>query len=445
MAEETWHEARLIPTSGISGADEQERRATSALLAVMGVVKEFGRTLLSPLGAPAGQVTTFIEVPFALGDRKVIPDALIRVTRGKTSWTALVEVKTGRNELQTEQLESYLDVARAQDFDALITISNEIPAIVGQHPTKVDKRKLRKAALHHWSWTYILSSAVMQKEHKGVTDPEQAWILGELIRYLEHPKSGALEFDDMGAGWVPVRQAVGAGTLRTSDKELPEVVASFDALLRYAALRLGRQLGTDVTPVLSRKEQADPALRAQALTSRIVEAGELFGTIRIPHTVAPLHIQADLRAGRITCYVDVEAPKEGRAQTRVNWLVRQLKSAPDTLRIEVFAHGGRGAGASELLSEVRENPKCVLPDPKKEPRTFRVEMSAPMGIKRGRGKGSFIDTVLDLIDGFYGEVVQDMKAWSAPAPKMRDTPEPEPAPRPTLTSTALSSQDGPEE
>ena len=32
MAEETWHAARLIPTSGINGAEEQERRATSALL-----------------------------------------------------------------------------------------------------------------------------------------------------------------------------------------------------------------------------------------------------------------------------------------------------------------------------------------------------------------------------------------------------------------------------
>src|SRR5690349_7724913 len=64
LAEETWHEARLIPTSGISGADEQERRATSALLAVITAVREFGRSLLQPLGAPAGNVHTFIEVPF---------------------------------------------------------------------------------------------------------------------------------------------------------------------------------------------------------------------------------------------------------------------------------------------------------------------------------------------------------------------------------------------
>jgi hypothetical protein len=39
MAEETWHQARLIPTSGIYGADEQERRAKSAVLAVLSSVR----------------------------------------------------------------------------------------------------------------------------------------------------------------------------------------------------------------------------------------------------------------------------------------------------------------------------------------------------------------------------------------------------------------------
>ena len=94
MAEESWNAARLIPTSGINGAEEQERRATSALLAVLSAVKEFGRALLSPLGAPAGVVETYIEVPFALGEKTLYPDGLIRVSRGQRSWTALVEVKT---------------------------------------------------------------------------------------------------------------------------------------------------------------------------------------------------------------------------------------------------------------------------------------------------------------------------------------------------------------
>src|SRR3954447_21005062 len=97
MAEETWHAARLIPTSGINGAEEQERRATSALLAVMTSVREFGRAITGPLGAPSGAHEAYIEVPFELGERRVYPDGLIRVTRGQRSWTALVEVKTGAN------------------------------------------------------------------------------------------------------------------------------------------------------------------------------------------------------------------------------------------------------------------------------------------------------------------------------------------------------------
>lgn len=444
MAEESWHEARLIPTSGINGADEQERRATSAILAVMGAVREFGRALTQPLGAPAGTFATFIEVPFTLGDEKVIPDGLIRITRGSRSWTALVEVKTSTNELEVKQLENYLDIAREHDFDALVTISNEIPAVAGQHPTKVDRRKLKKVALHHFSWSQVLSEAVMQKEHRGVADPDQAWLLGELIRYLEHPRSGALEFDDMGSSWVSARDAIAAGTLRTTDKSAPEVAARFDALLRFASLRLGRTLGTDVTPALGRKELADPALRTQALLTSLIDSGRLDGAIRIPNTVGHLHISVDVRAGKITCHLDLDAPKEGRPTTRVNWLLRQLKIAPDDVRVEAYAMHTRGAGTAALLRDVRESPQLLIADPKKELRAFRMARTTPMGSKRGRGRGSFIDSVLDAVDTFYGDVMQHLKAWTAAPPRMREA-EPPPAATPAaLVSTALSSQDGAE-
>ncbi len=445
MAEEPWNEARLIPTSGITGADEQERRATSALLAVMAAVREFGRTLIQPLGAPGGTIEAFIEVPFMLGEKRIYPDGLIRVSRGQRTWVALVEVKTGTNELQAEQLENYLDVARENGFDALITISNQIPAVAGQHPTAVDKRKLKRVALHHWSWTQILAEAVMQKEHRGVADPDQAWILGELIRYLEHPRSGALQFDDMGSSWVPVREAITAGTLRAKDKGLQDVVSRFDALLRFASLQLGRRLGTEVTPAITRRELAEPGLRAQALIDSLVSTGMMQGAIRIPDTVGPLVVTVDLRANRVTCHVDVDAPREGRPTTGVNWLVRQLRNAPEVVRIEAFAAHARGAGQAELLRVVREDPAVLIADPKRELRLFRIAMSAPTASKRGRGRGTFIDSVLDAVDTFYGDVMQHLKAWAATPPRLREPlTEPQVPTETALDSNALSSQDGPE-
>ncbi len=70
-----------------------------------------------------------------------------------------------------------------------------------------------------------------------------------------------------------------------------------------------------------------------------------------------------------------------------------------------------------------------------------------MGSKRGQGRGSFVTSVLDLLDGFYEDVIQGIKPWSAAAPpRLRPkTPEPpEPTVPAALASTSLSSQDGAE-
>jgi len=253
--------------------------------------------------------------------------------------------------------------------------------------------------------------------HRGVSDPDQAWILGELIRYLEHPKSGALDFSDMGAAWVPVREAMAAGTLRANDKGLAEVVSRWEQLLRFAALRLGRELGANVDVQLTRREQAEPALRFAAQTESLVSRGLLSGTLRIPDAVAPVDISVDLRAGRVTVSVDVDAPREGRAATRVNWLTRQLRDSPDVLRIDAFAAGAR-TSTSELIRAVREDPGRLIADPKRELRTFRIAATSPLGPKRGTGRGGFIDSVLASLDGFYGAVVQQLQPWSAKAPQL---------------------------
>lgn len=442
MEEKSWNIARLIPTSGISGAEEQERRATSALLAVMSAVKEYGRTLTAPLGAPAGQMETFIEVPFELGPRKVFPDGLIRVKRGGKTWTALVEVKTGQNSLETTQLENYLDIAREHGFEALITISNEMPPSPGMHPTPVDKRKLRKVAIHHWSWTEVLTAAVMQKEFKGVADPEQAWILGELIRYLEHPKSGAMSFEDMGAAWVAVREAVASGTLRANDKGALEVAARFDALMRFACLKLGRRLGTEVTPVLTRAESADPQARVAGVASTLVRTGQLQAAIRVPNAISEMTVVADLRSSKVSCSLSVAAPREGRATTRVNWLTRQLKDANGATRIEAFVQHGR-TGTAELLRELHENPAKLVIDSTKDIKLFVITQTSAMGTKRLAGRGSFINSVLDAIDGSYAEVGQRLKAWAASPPRLRspEEVETEPGLPDEIPSAALSSQD----
>jgi hypothetical protein len=83
-------------------------------------------------------------------------------------------------------------------------------------------------------------------------------------------------------------------------------------------------------------------------------------------------------------------------------------------------------------------------DTSKELKSFRLTQITPLGQKRGTGRGAFIDSVLESVDAFYGSVIQSLRSWTAPAPKLRDEPEAEGVRPSALASAALSSQDQPE-
>lgn len=422
MEVDGWEAARLIPVSGIKGSDEQERRGASALLAVFESVHEFNRAVLGPLGALGGKIECFIEVPFDLAGRQVRPDGVIRTTRGKQTWTALVEVKTDRNDLVASQLEDYLDVAREHDYQAVITISNQIATVVGEHPCNVDKKKLKKVQLHHLSWSQIHTEAVIERVNRSVADPDQAWILAELIRYLEHPRSGAVDFDDMGSSWVSVRDGATLGTLRPGDPNTLDVAGRFGQLIAFAGMRLSRKLGVEVRPALSRVQLSDGVKRVQNAAADLVERGVLQGSLRVPNAISPIETVVDLRSGRVTCAVTVDAPSEGRSTTRINWLLRQLGNAPPGLLIEAFPLRAR-SGICKPLSEVIDAPQVLFDDPKREIKTFSLRLSAPIGTKRGQGAGSFVGSVLKLVDSFYIDIVQNLKPWSPPAPSVKKSTE----------------------
>lgn len=419
MDTSSFQPARLIPITGIKGDQEQERRATSALLAVLSAVPEFARSLLKPVGAPNGKVSTFIEPEFVVEEKKVRPDGLILIERGGKSWSAAVEVKTAKNDLKAEQINSYLDVCRDNAVDVLLTISNEVLTLSGVHPTQgVDGRKMRKVALHHFSWMRVLTEAQIQKEHRGVSDPEQAWILNELIRYLEAPSSGALEFTDMGDSWVTVRQSVNNGTLSATDKGSLAVVERFESLLRYASFKLASRLGVEVSPVAGKLAKTDPKRHLQEEVARLAKDHALIGAISVKDTVAPLEIKVDLRASQIFCSVDVDAPREGRPLTRVNWLLRQLKNAPDGVRVETWVKRSQQPAAAWLLGEVRDQPEKLMPVDGKDISSFTVTLIGKMGTARGDGNNSFVVSFMATIDSAYQLLLQELQAWTPRAPKM---------------------------
>jgi hypothetical protein len=448
----SWQRARIIPVSGIGNEKEAEQRATSALLAVLSIVRPFSQTVLSPLGASRAEkavVETFIEPSFKDDAGKTVrPDGLIQVAYGaKPPFVALVEVKTGQSKLGADQINAYWDIARREGFDAVITISNEIASTVGVHPTEGLKVKSNsKAAVHHISWTRLLSLAVTEKTHRGVDDPEQDWILGELIRYLEHSASGAMGFDDMGPNWTEVRDGARNGTLNVKSEGVADIALRWDQLLSYVSLQLGADIGEDVVEVLSRAEQNDPKLRPRLFAESMCHDGTLSGTLRVPDTIGDIHITVDLKARQNIVSVDVQAPSDKGAKGRISWLVRQLRDAPGALVVEAYPKNGQNGIAGPLAS-IAEDPSILLREDKKDPYRFRVIARSELGQNRRSGKSpGFVQSVINAIESFYGDVLQDMAAYQPPAPKLRTVipadPEPDLPSVPLVSAGPAPVRDG---
>jgi len=413
-----WVSARLLSTAGIRNQGEQERRAASALLAVMSAVPDFCHGLLSGMNAPKGKISTYTELRFKDGEENLhIPDGAVVVERGKKRWSCLVEIKTNGVELNAEQVSRYLDLARAHGFDGLLSISNQIRGDSQSLPYSVRKLKLKGLTVYHLSWWRILTEAIVQHRFRGIADPDQAWILGELIRYLDDEKSGAGGFDGMGREWVAVRESARNRTLRSEDPKAKSIASRWEQFAEYLCLHLGQELGVDVKHLRPRGKS--PAEQVEAGAQRLASRGSFSCSIQVPDAVGTIGIEADLRARLVTTSIEMPAPKEGRPRTRINWLLRQLRDAPDDLRVDVRFSRVR-ATRSELLRDCRESPELLLmkDDPKREPRTFVLARSSPMGKKDGRKAGSFVAETQRQVTEFYRDLVQGLVPPRIKAPRL---------------------------
>ncbi len=414
--------ARLIPVTGIKGAQDQERRAASALLAVMQGVPELTVELLREHGAFNGVVQSFIEPEFKINGKKIRPDGLLRITKGKRTWTALVEFKTGSNELELNQINQYLDIAKQENYQALITISNQVLNATGAHPTEgIDNRRLRSTSLIHLSWLKVITECLILSEHTKVSDADRAWVLRELIRFLQSDASGASEFNDMGPNWVVVRESIKTGSIKKADDAVIDVVSKFQNLVRYCAFTLAAKTGVDATEIVPKAAKTDGKKFLAAEATKLIAEKTMQGAVKIPGAAAELTIKADLGAGVLHCGFELAAPVDGKNKTKLNWLLKQFKEVPKDARLSIGYKRARNMEASVSLSALKSGELELELDSNRELAFFRVDSVRTFGTKRGRGQGAFIDSVLNQVTDTYSQLLQPVKPWAPSAPKLSES------------------------
>ncbi|AXG79091.1 TerD family protein [Streptomyces paludis] len=406
---DTWRQARLFPVPALKSDRERETRATSVLLSVMAQIPEFGRRLTAGFGAPAGRMETFAEVSLPHGDARKRPDGVIRVERAGKLWTALVETKTNGNPFKDQQVQDYLDIAARRGYEAVITLGNDV-ALEGSPlvDVKIDGRRKHKVVLWHLSWAEVAHQAQLLIRHEGVGNAAHAWLLQELLHYLQHENSGCHGFQNMGPAWVPVRRGIDDETLSQGDTRAVEVVESWERLVRQVCLRLGGELGQKVLPVQRVRRATDSQARRRELADVLCRDGRLGAELRIEGAQGILAITADLRTGKLRTSIEVPAPEQGYPLTWAKRLIRQLADAPADVHVQTLL-AGQDDGPRGTLERLRPEPADLLPRGEGEITGFRLSLFKGMGSTRGNAESGFIRSVDDAVDRFYGTVVTPLE------------------------------------
>ena len=290
-----------------------------------------------------------------------------------------------------------------------------------------------------------MSKATLLTDSRAVKDPEQAFILEELVRFLRHPYSGVSSFERMYKGWSTLCASVKQGlVLRKRDPAIEEAVVSWHQLMRFVALELTIRVGHPVQLRLSRRHTNDPSTRVADDIDEVLKAALLHADLSIPNAASPLTVSADLRRRTLSLSMKLKAPTDRKRPTApVNWLLRQLKSVErDDVLIRV-AWPRRIPDTTATLANVREEPSCLIHEGSRElPQSLEVVRVIDLAGKFS-GVKTFVEYASNEVPDFYKDVGEHLRAWVAPPPRIkREAPvESSPAGEVVVDSSASAEAD----
>lgn len=413
--------ARLITTH----KPGDEMALTSVLLSAMRLIKEFRKMIMSDLNmATGGQIFVYTEVNFPeYPDRRI--DGLILIVRGGViKDAALCEMKNGTDELDKQQIEAYQEVAKYYSIPRLITVSNQFVSEPTQFPIEI--KRLKDVDLFHFSWSYLLTIAhvLLCDNDTNIEDEDQVEIMHEVVKYLEHPKSGVCGFNEMRKGWSEVVDKVNTGALlKSTDPDIYDTVLSWQQEEKDQALILSRWLGLLVETGKS-KYKDNLKARLDDDSKQLIENKQLSSTLRVRGAVSDINILAHLDKRTVEISVTIQPPKDKKARGQIGWMRRQFDLC--SKKNELIFAKIRGELLLEIwmknlrmpervaISQIDDIYECIGD---REIKEVKVVYHKDFG-KLFSSRRKFVEIIEQMNIDFYSGVIQYLVNWEPSAPRM---------------------------
>ena len=415
---------RLIPVNTRQSVVEEQH--TSVLLSAMRLIKEFREDLFSPIKMKKNGTHLFYTELNFFGDKKNRPDGLIvHVVSKKIVDAILIEVKINGKDIDDEQVERYIEVAKNLGIEKILTISNQFVPDPSHSPVKLSKLP-KNFQLFHFSWSYVqtIAQVLIHKNDHNIDDTDQEALMREVIAYLDHEATGVKGFTQMLPGWSNTLKAFLQKTTITKDSEdVLQAVTSWQQEEKDMALILSKKLGL----LVKVPSNQDIHSRYQRDIKSLLDRRTLSTKLIIDRIVSPIEIEANFNDRTVSMSVNVDAPDK-TTRGKAGWIRKQIDncSKKDS---ENWNDIGQDLHINFGIKYAKEtyNRKvvdiddvidfCNLGDKKKEITGYKVVYLKDFGGKFGNRK-DFITIIEKMLIDYYSGVVQFLSNPPQPAPKV---------------------------
>ncbi len=413
--------ARLIPSYKIG----DENALTSVFLSALKLIHEFRNEIFQIIGlSRSGKIYIFTEVDFVKlkNDR---PDGMIIiVSGGKIKDAALIEVKNMNNEIKEEQIQKYLDIAKTYHIPKLITISNQFVSSPTQSPINIKPPK--NVSLYHLSWSFIMTIAniLLFDNDKNITDPDQVEIMKEVVKYFDHEKSGITGFTSMGPGWKKTIEKVRAESkIKKDDPDVIEAVSSWIQEERDMTLILSKKLGLLVKSGLN-KYKNDYKGRVEYEIQNLIKNRYIESEIIIPNAASKIYLTVYFDKRRISFEAQLNPPENKTTRGQIGWIKRQLQTCEkknpkeyqeikSNLSLYIYIKYQK---KPELIN-IDDIDDAWIPLKDKEVKKFGIKLDLDLA-RNFESSKKFVCIIENSLVDFYEIIVQNLKEWIKPSPKI---------------------------
>lgn len=432
--------ARLIPFY----KPGDEMTLTSIFLASLRLINEFRNNIGKEIDLRrGGTLHVFTEIEFLLFDNKRIDGLILLVKANKIADAVFVEVKNKNNHLDETQITEYSQIAKDYGVKKLLTISNQFVSFSTQSP--ISAKTPKSVSLYHLSWSYILSIAhlLLMDNNNDIEDKDQASIMNEVVNYFETTNSGVVGFTSMKPGWTNVTEKISSGaSLKIGDDSVGEAISSWLQEERDMALVLSRELGLLVRSGQKKYKHNLPE-RIKYEKRHLIDKRYLESTLQIDGTASDLIVRPIFSRKNIEMSVTLDAPQDRKTKSQITWLRNQLKSCKrkNTALFEKLEKDLMVDIAVKFSSKPTRIPISELEDAfeqigSKEIKSFSITQTKYLGSQFGSRK-LIVKRLEEMLIEYYQAIVQNIKKWEKPAPKVKKSEidaEPKPDTPPSFQS-----------